>query len=284
MTATKKVNKTFLKWAGNKQKIVHRIKNQLYNHPSKRLIEPFAGSGAVFLNTEYESYILADTNKDLINLFNTLKNDGNTFIRDCSRHFTPETNTEQQYYAKRKEFNSLKLNKKSARRKKAALFLYLNRHCYNGLCRYNLKGEFNVPFGRYKKPYFPEDELNFFYKKSHRDQPIFKTSNFESTMSEANEGDVIYCDPPYIPLSTTANFTSYTKLPFGYDEQKQLTIMAESKAKEGVTVLISNHDTLLTRKLYCKAKIVSFEVRRFISCDGANRSKAPELLALFKPT
>lgn len=111
------------------------------------LIEPFVGAGSVFLNTEYDSYILADINSDLINLYNIVKSNTDDFVRDSRKLFTDEVNTSEVFYLLRQEFN---LCADAYRR--AVLFLYLNRHCYNGLCRYNMRGEFNVPFGRYKSP------------------------------------------------------------------------------------------------------------------------------------
>jgi len=141
--------KPFLKWAGGKYRIVHRIREQL--PPGHRLVEPFVGSGAVFLNLDYPGYLLCDNNADLINLFQVLKEEGETFVKYCRDYFTPASNREEEYYRFRSEFN-----RTGNKKQKAALFLYLNRHGYNGLCRYNSSGEFNTPFGRYVKPYFPK--------------------------------------------------------------------------------------------------------------------------------
>ncbi len=125
------------------------------------MIEPFVGAGSVFLNTEFESYILADINNDLINLYNIVKLRTDDFVRDARVLFTGDFNHSELFYQLRQEFNA-----STDAYRRALLFLYLNRHCYNGLCRYNLSGEFNVPFGRYKKPYFPEAELYWFAEKS----------------------------------------------------------------------------------------------------------------------
>ena len=149
--------KPFLKWAGNKYQIVERIKEQL--PPGKRLIEPFVGSGAVFVNTTYDAYLLADANGDLIQLYQHLQAEGDEFIAYAQQFFVAKTNTKEQFYHFRTEFN-----RTDDTRYKSALFVYMNKHCFNGLCRYNQKGEYNVPFGRYKKPYFPEKELRFFHQ------------------------------------------------------------------------------------------------------------------------
>ncbi len=262
----------FLKWAGNKVQIVEQIQAAL---PSgARLIEPFVGSGAVFVNTDFARYLLADVNPDLIALYQILQREGLHFIRECRAWFTPENNTAEAFYRLRAEFNAT-----ADARRKAALFLYLNRHCYNGLCRYNAKGGFNTPFGRYAKPYFPQAEMEHFYRQAQRAE--FVCADFVQTMARAQAGDVVYCDPPYVPLSDTANFTSYSAQQFGLDEQRALARMTETLAARGVPVLISNHDTAFTRREYAQAEIIAFDVRRTISCNGAKRGKAQELLAVF---
>jgi DNA adenine methylase len=265
--------KPFLKWAGNKFQIVERIKAEL---PSgRRLIEPFVGSGALFLNTDYPCYLLADANADLIGLYQHLQREGADFIAYSRRLFVPENNTAEQFYHFRTEFN-----RTTDSRYKSALFIYLNKHCFNGLCRYNQKGEYNVPFGRYKKPYFPEKEMHFFYEQAAHAH--FQHGDFATVMRAAEPGDVIYCDPPYVPLSQTANFTSYSSGGFGVGEQQELARQAAACAQRGIPVIISNHDTEFVRAEYAGARVVAFDVQRYISCDGDNRGKAAELLAIFE--
>ena len=264
----------FLKWAGNKYRIIDHVRKALPE--GKRLIEPFAGSAAVFLNTDYEHYIINDNNPDLIHLYNILKKEGASFIKKCRYYFTPRFNDEEQYYKLRHKFNDSKDTYK-----RAILFVYLNRHGYNGLCRYNLKGGYNVPFGRYKSPYFPEKEMLAFHKKAKNAE--FVLSSFEQVIQAAIKGDVIYCDPPYVPLSPSANFTSYSSGGFNVDKQQQLADLANEISVKGIPILISNHNTSFTRKAYEKAdKITKFHVQRFISCNGKKRGTAGELIALFK--
>lgn len=262
----------FLKWAGNKYRILAQIKAAL--PPGRRLIEPFVGSGAVFANTDYARYLLADVNPDLIALYRHLQDEGPRFIEYCRSYFTAENNTSAAYYDLRARFNEM-----ADVREKAALFVYLNRHCYNGLCRYNAGGGFNVPFGRYRKPYFPAAEMAHFHERARRAE--FVCAAFGETMAGAQPGDAVYCDPPYAPLSATANFTSYSPQQFGVEEQRELARLAEKLASRGVSVIISNHDTDFTRREYAQARIVTFDVRRTISCDGASRGHAQELLAVF---
>ncbi len=265
----------FLKWAGNKFRIIDRVKKKL---PSgERLVEPFVGSGAVFLNTEFDHYLLCDANRDLIELYTILRDEGEAFIEEAQRYFDGRYNNEASYYDLREEFNAARSHEK-----RAALFIYLNRHGYNGLCRYNAKGRFNVPFGRYKRPYFPQKELRAFHQQAQRAE--FRQAGFELSMSETRAGDVVYCDPPYVPLSSSANFTSYSAGGFSMAQQQQLAEMAQESASRGVPVVISNHSTAETRRLYREAGGQcgrSFSVHRSISCNGAKRKRASELLALF---
>ena len=264
----------FLKWPGGKYRISTLIRSKLL--PGQRLIEPFTGSGAVFLNTDYENYLLADSNPDLINLYQLLVSKGADFITFCRSMFLPKNNNEGVYYRLRDEFNStVDITRKSA------LFLYLNRHCYNGLIRYNSKGEFNTPFGRYVKPYFPEREMRHFILAA--EKATFLHANFTESMLLAERGDIVYCDPPYAPLSYTAYFTDYHTGGFKWAHQEQLADLARRLADRGVPVVISNHNTREVRELYknAQASIIKFQVRRNISRDINNRRKVGELLAVF---
>lgn len=262
----------FLKWAGGKYRLTQRIKDLL--PAGNRLIEPFVGSGAVFLNTNYDRYLLGDINPDLINLYNCLKEQGGEFIEYASTWFCEKENNQKAFYHWRDRFNNC-----DDISEKSALFIYLNRHGYNGLCRYNNSGQFNVPFGRYKKPYFPAEEMLKFVEKSKR--ATFVCCGFEQLMNRARINNIVYCDPPYVPLSDSANFTSYTKEGFGLDSQMQLSIKAHKLSNRGVSVLISNHENALTKEIYKHAQICRFPVRRMISCKGSSRKDVIELLALY---
>ncbi|WP_088331363.1 Dam family site-specific DNA-(adenine-N6)-methyltransferase [Lacimicrobium sp. SS2-24] len=269
-----KKSRAFLKWAGGKYSLVSEIRALLPD--GKRLIEPFVGAGSVFLNTEYQDYLLNDINPDLINLYKILQQKPESYIADARALFTPANNDAQRYYKFREEFN---LSTDTYHR--SVLFLYLNRFGYNGLCRYNLSGKFNVPFGRYKKPYFPEAELYHFAQKA--DRATFVCKPFAEVFSLAQQGDIIYCDPPYAPISTTANFTGYAGNGFGMAEQNRLADCARNTAfSQGIPVLISNHDTQQTRQIYAGASLKELKVGRYISQKGHTRAKVDELLALYQ--
>lgn len=263
----------FLKWAGGKYRCLDQVLSSLPR--GNRLIEPFTGSGVVFLNTHYPNYLLAEGNADLVNLYHCLQQEGLSFIASCEEYFSSDTNQEKTYYELRKKFNE-----STDQRERSLIFLYLNRHGYNGLCRYNHGGGYNVPFGRYKKPYFPRNELQAFHLKAQTTEII--ESDFQATFLRAKAGDVIYCDPPYAPLSKTSNFSSYTSKAFGEKEQIILATLAKKAVNLGATVIISNHDTAFTRHHYKGSRIHSFPVKRSISCNTESRVDVRELIAIFR--
>ena len=270
----KKKNRAFLKWAGGKYSLIEEINSRLPR--GKKLIEPFVGAGSVFLNTNFDRYLLNDVNPDLIALYNIVKRRPVTFVKDAKRLFVPKNNDKTHYYGLRDEFN-----KSEDPYYRSLLFLYLNRHGFNGLCRYNLSGIFNVPFGSYNKPYFPEEEIFFFSQKAKKAK--FVCEDFRKTFARARKGDVIYCDPPYAPLTDTANFTSYAIGGFDANSQTELMLKSERAAfKRDIPVLISNHDTPLTRKLYDNAECSFVNVSRTISQDAENRKKVSEIFASYQ--
>lgn len=259
----------FLKWAGNKFRIRTHIQTKLAG--KKKLIEPFLGSGAIFLNTNFKNYLLADNNPDLINLYQLLQSQGDNFIDKAEKYFQPKYNKKEQYYRLRERFNQTK-----DIMEKSILFLYLNRHGYNGLCRYNNAGKFNVPFGSINKPYFPTKEMQAFNQKAQAAE--FVCMDFINVMQLAKKGDTVYCDPPYLPLSDSAKFTKYSQNNFNLEQHIVLANNARLLAQRKVNILLSNHDVVLARELYHDANCVSFPVRRFISMRAENRGFADELL------
>lgn len=202
---------------------------------------------------------------------------GKRFIPEAQKWFVPKNNKEKQYYALRNRFNL-----SNDDQEKAFLFLLLNRTGYNGLCRYNQQGLYNVPFGRYKAPYFPAKELAAFLEIASRVRLYNKDYTFMMKKAESlGEANVTYCDPPYAPLTKTANFTQYAPKAFSLDSQQVLGQLANKAAASGSVVLVSNHDLPLTRKIYSDAQIVTLNAQRVISCRKDKRVKVKELLAIF---
>ena len=272
--APRAYERPFLKWAGGKYLLLPRIFAALA--PATRLIEPFTGSAAVAVNAPHAKVLAADANRDLIALYRAVQRSPERMAAAVAALFTPATNTQAAYNRLRDEFNAA-----AEGERRAALFVYLNRHGFNGLCRYNSKGAFNVPFGRYAAPRAPVDAMRGFVARAARVD--FACQPFEESFAAARPGDVIYCDPPYVPLSATANFTSYGKDAFGPAEQARLADLARAAAARGVPVVISNHDTPEARALYAGAAIESFGVDRRISSKAETRGEARELLAIFTP-
>ncbi|WP_150539138.1 Dam family site-specific DNA-(adenine-N6)-methyltransferase [Actinobacillus vicugnae] len=272
--------RAFLKWAGGKYRLTPEINKHLPPQPAQGacFVEPFVGAGSVFLNTDYDRYLLADINPDLINLFNIVKQDVEHYIQQARALFlATDANSEAFYYARRQEFNQ-----SEDQFRRAVLFLYLNRFGFNGLCRYNQKREYNVPFGAYKTHYFPEQELRFFAQKAQKAQ--FICADFEEVfqlLEQQPDNYIVYCDPPYAPLQQESNFTNYAGGGFSLAQQTLLAEYAKQAQANKIPVLISNHDTAFTRKIYKGAKIKKIKVQRSISQKGDTRIKVDELFALF---
>lgn len=272
------MQKTFLKWAGNKTRVLSHLL-PLIGSP-KRYCEPFGGSLSVALNVEADEYILNDINTDLVTIYQSLVNStGLDFIARCESLFVPENNNKESYLELRQKFNELPFSEQ-----RSILFVYLNRHCFNGLSRYNKQGLFNVPFGKYDKPVCPTKEMrsfrDFFLSRS---SVRFTAVSFDdlTLYGSLTSGDVVYFDPPYVPASDTANFTSYSTGGFSETQQIQLAELARSLASRGVRVIISNHDVEFTRKIYEGATLYPIEVTRTISAKGSSRKKANELIVVF---
>lgn len=265
--------KTFLKWAGNKSTVYPLIEPYLSGN---RLIEPFAGTCAVSLLSKYDVCVCNDINSDMVNMFKLIQSNVDAFI-DSAKEYFIDGNDAERFYELRELYNTTE-----DRDIRSYLFLYLNRHCFNGLCRYNSKMKFNVPFGKYSKIYFPEDEIKDFSTRVKNFE--FTNKSFENLFDNVNEYYTIYCDPPYLPLTETSDFSNYSGLGFTYSQHCQLANLArETSENTGCTVLISNHDTDSIRDLYADAdEIISFDVKRTISSKGDKRNKAKELLAIYR--
>jgi DNA adenine methylase len=266
-----------LKWPGGKKRVLKHIRSILPISGKTRLVEPFVGGGSVFLNLDFDEYLLCDTNNDLISFYKSMKHVPEKFKKQARSLFTDENNTPERYYDLREEFNNTE-----DPYKRALLFLYLNRHGYNGLCRYNKSGGYNVPFGKYKKPYFPELELEFLATKLKK--ASFIVGDFQLAFDSLKKGDVVYCDPPYSPINRTSNFTAYFGAEFSDEDQSRLVQYAITAKNDGIATVISNHLTSFTKKLYVSADTQAlFSVQRSISQNGKNRNKVEEILALYSP-
>lgn len=265
------VERTILKWAGSKVGIMEQLRPHLPK--TKRLVEPFAGSCAVMMNTDYEQYLIADVNNDLINLYKIIKYcDPDVFIGNAEPIFCA-SNEIKEYYLVRDFFNKLNKNIKSNMLTLAVWFLYLNRHGYNGLCRYSKKTGFNVPFGNYKSPYFPEAEIRAFAAKANKAD--IQCQGWAETLLQTCAGDGVYADPPYMGTGFTRYHTA------GFNDADQVAL-AETLAvlhdHRGIPVTASN--SIAAKELYADLGFTIHEIEapRKISANG-NRKPVTEIIA-----
>lgn len=267
-------NPTFVKWAGGKTQLLEQF-SELYPQKFNRFFEIFLGSGAVFFNIKQKfspsQSFLFDINEDLINTFKLVRDHVEELIPLLREHRDKDNNRE--YFNKQREqFNTMKSGLE-----KAAIFIYLNKTCFNGLYRVNSEGKFNVPFGKYKKPaILQETKLRMASKLLQNSELL--VANFAEAMKRAKENDFVYMDPPYFPLTKTASFTSYQKDSFLEEEQRQLVKEFQQLDKRGCLLMLSNSDTQFIRELYEGYKIHTVKARRAINRIGTKRGKINEIV------
>jgi len=274
-----------LKWAGGKARLAERIGQALGAPCQGTYFEPFCGSAAVYLHLKSEGRVdkavIADVNPKLVATHVAVRDQLDDVLQALDE--LPGEDWRERYYDVREAFNQ----GPHEGPRHAARLLWLNRAGFNGLYRENRKGKYNVPVGRYARLAIP-DEAHFRNVSALlQDAEIIATS-FEDVLSRARPGDQIYCDPPYVPLSTTASFTAYAKAPFGPDEQKELARLARRAALRGATVVLSNHDLPVVRQeLYPVdlgfEHVARPQVARAISRRGSGRGKVGEVIARIGP-
>jgi len=272
------MNKPFLKWAGGKFRLLPQL-IPIIGYPTQ-FIEPFSGAASVSLNiVDCPVIVVNDANNDLIQTYQYLISEGNDFIDYCEEYFV-DGNDEVVFYRNRELFNET-----VDKREKSALFVYLNKHSFNGLTRYNKQGKYNVPFGKYKSVTFPRNEMiNFTNTMREKNQVYMHSLDFceMKLYQNINENTVVYFDPPYIPLSETSSFTDYHTEGFTDADQIRLVELAKYLKSQGAKVIISNHDVERARELYCDArKIIEVDVTRSVGASSESRGKVKELIAIY---
>ncbi|RKS83483.1 DNA adenine methylase [Haloarcula quadrata] len=285
--------KPILKWAGGKRQLLDELYSRFpesYSHYH----EPFFGGGALFFDIEPDNGTINDTNTRLINFYKQARDHPDELINllqsfddpesdpDSNRRFS-DTNRKGKeiknyYYQQRELFNNRPHGDEYDELEEAALLLYLNRTCYNGLYRENSSGGFNVPIGRYSNPdWVREDEI----RKASRvlEDTDIRNTGFEYITEVAEEGDLVYFDPPYKPMSSTAYFTDYSAEGFGKEDQEHLRDVAQELNENGVNVILSNSGVMY--EIYDEAGFhVEVEgATRSINSDGDNRDEVDEIIA-----
>jgi len=263
----------FIKWVGGKGKLRHALSALL--PPGVELmrhVEPFVGGGAMFFALAPERALLCDVNADLVNTYIAVRDEVSHVIQHLSK--LAHGHGEERYYEVRERYN-LRTEKTHAER--AALFIYLNKTCFNGLHRVNKKGAFNVPMGRYTNPTIL-DAQGLLAASAQLAGTDIKRQPFEALLSDARPGDFVYLDPPYEPVSRTANFTSYAQDGFGQDQQTKLRDVYRELDRRGCKLMLSNSDVPFIRDLYRGFQIDGVLAPRAVSCDGKNRAPAQEVV------
>ncbi|MFX1340310.1 MAG: DNA adenine methylase [Promethearchaeota archaeon] len=264
----------FVKWAGGKRQLISQMIKYLPKNYNM-YIEPFVGGGALFFYILPEKAILIDINSELVNCYKVIKNNVKELIQLLKNH----KNEKNYYYQIRALDRTPKSYNKLSDVEKASRTIYLNRCCYNGLYRVNSKGQFNVPFGRYKNPRFCDEENLEAISSVLKNVNILE-GTFELCLNFAEKDDFIYFDPPYVPISDSANFTSYTKDNFGKDDQIKLYNTFKILDEHGCKILLSNSYSNFILDLYKDYKVVLLNAKRAINSDSTKRGTIKEVLVL----
>ena len=229
-----------VKWAGGKGQLIPQFEPLFPKESYELYLEPFVGGGAVFFHLTPQRAVLIDSNDELINFYRVVRDHPEELLEDLRKH----KNDREYYYSVRAQDPQQLLPVERASR-----FLYLNKTGYNGLWRVNSKGKYNVPFGRYKNPRIADRENLLLVSRALKNAEIL-CGDFGRVLDYAIPGAFVYLDPPYHPLSETANFTSYTPDAFGEEDQRRLAEVFRKLDLTGCLVMLSNSDTPFIRELY----------------------------------
>ena len=267
----------FLKWAGGKRQLLPVIKEF---QPIKytQYYEPFVGAGAVLFSLQPKKSTINDTNHELINCYQVIKDQPEELLAQIQHH--KEQNSQEYYYKLRAldrqdDFENLSSVQRAAR------IIYLNKTCFNGLFRVNSRGQFNVPYGKYSNPVIADPALIRAVSKYLNFASVkILQGDFERAVATARKGAFIYFDPPYYPLSDTSSFTGYSINGFGEQEQRRLKKVCDKLSDRGCQILASNSASPFIKELYDdpRYEIVDVLATRAINAVGSKRGKINELL------
>lgn len=262
----------FLKWAGGKRQLLPELIKRVPK-TFKNYHEPFLGGGALFFELAAASRLkkqihLSDLNEELINAFLVVQNNVEELIRALKRH----VHNAEYFYRIRKA-----TPKRLGAVARASRLIYLNKTCFNGLYRVNSKGEFNVPFGRYKNPKICDEENLRLCSKALQGVTL-RCQPFDAVLIQARAGDLIYFDPPYHPVSKTANFSAYEKSGFGTAEHRRLEEVFTALGKKKCFVMLSNSQTDFTRELFKEHKVEMVAATRSVNSKASGRGRVEEII------
>ena len=273
----------FLRWAGGKRRLADLIVDSMpsvFDGLTNSFFEPFVGGGAVSFhlgNPELNSYVpgknlfINDSNPDLIATYLTIRDEPEELLQLIEKLAIKKD---------KNEFEKIKAWKPSNVTEKAARFIYLNKTCFNGLWRVNSKGEFNVPWGKLKNPLIV-NPTNLIACSERLKKATITNFNYSSALEKAKSGDVVYMDPPYLPLSPSSSFSKYAKNDFGILDHYALSGVIQGLTDRGVHVILSNSDTPLTREIFGeKLTLRQLSVQRSISASAESRVSVKEIIGV----
>lgn len=263
----------FVKWAGGKRQLLPAIKERLPEN-YKNYIEPFVGGGAVYFELKPSIATINDINKALINTYVTIRDNPIELMKKIDEFDEGISEGDKEYYYSIRNFYNDKLLKDEYDIELAALFIFLNKHCFNGLYRVNSKGLFNVPYNQSKRcSYSEENILNI--SKVLKETSIVN-GDFEEVCKNAQKGDFIFFDSPYAPLNPTS-FESYTKEGFDIDSHKRLARLFKELTEKGCYCMLTNHNTEFICELYSDYTVEVIDVKRMIN-SNANKRTGQEVI------
>ncbi|WP_240983943.1 DNA adenine methylase [Acididesulfobacillus acetoxydans] len=277
---TDKSLKPVVKWAGGKRQILAEIVKHIPRDLTT-YYEPFLGGGAVLFELQPERAVVNDLNRELINLYQVIKNQVDELIEDLRKH----KNEKGYFYRLRALDRDRGLYVDLTPVQKASRVIYLNKTCYNGLFRVNKAGEFNTPFGRYKNPKIVNEVgLRAVSDYLNRASVSITCQDFEQAVKGAESGSFVYFDPPYDPVSQTADFTAYAEGGFSREEQERLKRTCDRLNEKGIRFLLSNSATDFIKELYQGYRIEIIQAKRSVNSVAARRGGIDEVLLMnFEP-
>jgi len=275
MAKNNKLVAPILKWVGGKRQLIPSIVAHLpKNIKEHNYIEPFIGGGAVLFYLQPQNAIINDLNKELINVYEVIKNNLDELIIDLKTH----TNESDYFYQIRSldrgdDFENLSPVQRASR------IIYLNKTCFNGLYRVNNAGEFNAPFGRYKNPNIVnEPTLKAVHKYLKSNNIQISNKDYSEVLKNTDKNSFIYLDPPYHPISENSNFTGYVQGGWNIYDQIDLKAACDELNKNGIKFLLSNSSSDFIKDLYKNYKIFTVKATRAINSNGADRGEVDEVL------
>ena len=260
----------FVKWAGGKKQLLDRLEAHMPTTYGM-YYEPFIGGGALLLHLRPERAIINDTNEQLLNVYRQLQIDAEAVILEVDKLDAIPCDVDR-YMAMREYYNK-KIQNHELDAECAALMIWINKHCFNGLYRVNSKGLFNVPYNNKESgPSIDASNLRAIGQYLRSKSVEIRQGDFEDACMDICAGDFVYFDSPYVPISQTANFTDYTKDGFSLEDHKRLAALYRRMSEKGVLAMLSNHNVPLVHELYSGFKIEEVDVRRAINRDASKRS------------